>query len=94
MKLKTNKRRNRTALVVLNVLFGCSKQVAAGNIEPEPVVLSEMARVTDAVLQENREEVQEAAKILEKVIDLSAESGGAGEQVATAILGAESSFMV
>ena len=63
-------------------------QVAAGNVEPEPVVLSEMARVTDAVLQESREEVQEAAKILEKVIDLSAESGGAGEQVATAILGA------
>lgn len=68
--------------------------MAAGNIEPEPVVLSEMARVTDAVLQESREEVQEAAKVLEKVIDLSAESGRAGEQVATAILGSEMSFIV
>lgn len=69
------------------------KQVAAANIEPEPVVLSEIARVTDAVLQESKEDVQEAAKVLEKVIDLSAESRGAGEQVATAILGAECSFV-
>ena len=67
-------------------------QVAAANIEPEPMVLSEMARVTDAVLQRSNElqeeEVEEAAKILEKVIDLSASSsGGIDAQVATAILG-------
>lgn len=67
--------------------------MAASSIEPDPVRLAELASVTSSVLAagqggEGAAVTGEASKVLEKVIQLSAENGGAEEQVASAVLGA------